>query len=68
MGALKEFEKTLKVKVTKNFPDGRVILCGEPVQVDESGNEFFVIPQHQAEYIKTSCPGWTVSEEFVEKK
>jgi hypothetical protein len=65
MSLIEDFKKQVKVKVVKSENDGRVLLCGEPVQVGDDGKEFFVIPAHQAEYVKTTCPGWIVGEEFM---
>lgn len=65
MGLIDDFKKQVKVKVTKNENDARVLLCGEAMQTGDDGKEFFIIPAHQAEYIKTTCPGWDVSDEFV---
>lgn len=67
MGVIAEFAKQVKVKVTKKEGDGRVLLCGEQMQVDEDGKEFFIIPAHQSEYIKNTT-GYDVSEEFVSEK
>lgn len=68
MGLSEEFAKTVKVKVTKNENDGRLLLKGEPVQMGDDGKEFFIIPAYFAKYIKDTCPGWDVSEEFVPEK
>lgn len=68
MSLIEDFKSQVKVKVTKRDSDGRVLLCGEPVQTDEDGKQFFIIPAHQAEYIKATCIGWDVSEEFVPEK
>lgn len=54
----------IKVKVYKKVPDDRTSLCGEPVQVDDKG-EYFVIPAHQAEYIKQIFKQYEVGEEFI---
>ncbi len=65
MNLAEEFAKTVKVKVTKGENDARVLLMGEPVQYDKSGKEFFIIPACFAQYIRETCPGWTVGDEFV---
>lgn len=68
MGITAEFAKQVKVKVTKSENDGRVLLMGEPVQVGDDGKEFFIIPGHCASYVRDTCPGWNVSEEFLPEK
>lgn len=65
MGAIEEYAAKCVVKVVKSDNDARTILCGEEVQVDKDGKQFFIIPAHQASYIKNTCPGWTVTDEFV---
>lgn len=55
----------VKVKITKKEPDAKTSLCGEKVQIDKNGNEFFVIPEHQAKYISETFPNYTVSKGFL---
>lgn len=51
-----------RVKVTKTQPDDRSSLCGEPAQTGPDGKQFFIIPAHQADYIKQIFPQYEVSE------
>ena len=55
--------KVAAYKPEKN-PDNRTSLCGEPMQVDEDGREFFIIPGHCAEHHKKLFPSYEFSEEF----
>lgn len=64
MSLINDFEKTVKVTVMKQEGDGRILLCGEPIQRTEDGKEFFIIPAHQAKYIRDTT-GYIVGEEFV---
>lgn len=46
--------------------DDRVSLCGEPVKVDDDGQQYFEIPAHQAEYQIKLHPHYEVrGEAFV---
>lgn len=54
-----------KVRVSKREPDNLRSLAGEPVQVDDKSNEFFIIPAHLAEYIRKVFSTYTVSDEFL---
>ena len=59
----------IKVKVTKLLPDGRKKLCGEDVQSDGKGKEYFIVPGHQAAYLKTMFHGqYVIGEEFIPKE
>ena len=61
----------IKVKVYKPLknPDDRLSLCGEPVQTDEEGRQFFIIPSHQAKYQKELHAHYEFGEEFeIEEK
>lgn len=60
-----KFTSSLKVKVTKNESDSRNSLCGGKMQVDDEGNEYFIIPAHQAEYQSKIHPHYTFGPEFV---
>ena len=60
-----EILNKVKVKVYKKTPDDRTSLCGEPVQSDENGREYFIIPSHQAEYISLVFRHYEVGEEFI---
>lgn len=55
----------VKVKVIKPEPDAKSSLCGCPVDTDEKGNEYFIIPEHQAKYIAQVFPKYTVSKGFL---
>lgn len=55
----------VKVKVTKKEPDAKTLLCGEHVQTDANGNEFFIIPEHQAKYVSDLFPNYTVSKGYL---
>lgn len=54
-----------KVKVIKDENDDRNSLCGEPLQKDEFGTHYFIIPGHQADYINRIFPNYQVSEPFI---
>jgi len=54
-----------KVRVSKPEPDNLKMMCGEPLQIDEKGNEYFVIPAHQAEYVSKIFSRYQVSDEFL---
>jgi len=56
-----------RVKVTKpaNNSDDRISLCGSPIQ-REDGEEFFIIPAHQAEYQSKLHPHYKFGEPFME--
>jgi hypothetical protein len=58
----------MKVKVTKPLDrlDDRASLCGEPVQHDDEGNQYFVIPAHAADYQSQLHPHYIFSEPFIE--
>lgn len=45
-------------------PDGRESLCGEPIQIDENGREFFEIPGHQRDYLVKLLPSYEFSEAY----
>lgn len=49
-------------------PDNRTSMCGEPMQIDEDGREFFVIPSHAAELHKKLFPTYEFGEEFEVKE
>ena len=55
----------LRVKVTKTRPDNLRHLCGEEVQVDEKGNEYFIIPASCGEYVGKVFTAYTLGEEFL---
>ena len=57
-----------KVRVTKPEPDALRSLCGEKVQIDKDGNEFFLIPEHQAKYQAELHPAYKVSKGFLPKE
>ena len=63
--ASEKYLGSLRVMVTKPVPDSRNSLCGEPRQTDGEGNEFFIIPAHQAAYQKAIHPQYEFGEEFV---
>ena len=63
--ASEKYLGSLRVMVTKPVPDSRNSLCGEPVQTDGEGNQFFIIPAHQAAYQKAIHPQYVFGEEFV---
>lgn len=63
-----DFLSKVKVRVDKKQPDDRTSLCGEPVQTDEEGRQFFIIPAHQADYIKDTFSYYEVGEQFIEEK
>lgn len=56
----------IKCKAYKNQenPDGRESLCGEPLQTDENGREFFEIPGHQRDYLRKLFPSYEFSESY----
>jgi len=58
----------MKVKVTKDPArmDDRCSLCGEPVQQDDEGNQFFIIPAHTADYQSKLHPHYNFGEPFIE--
>lgn len=58
----------VKVRVYKVTHDDRVSLCGEPVQTDKEGRQYFDIPAHQADYIKAVFPQYEVGDEFMPEK
>ena len=49
-------------------PDNRLSMCGELMQTDEDGREFFVIPAHAAEMHAKLFPSYEFSEEFEVKE
>ena len=54
----------LKCRAFKNRenPDARESLCGEPLQRDKDGREFFEVPGHQREYLKKLLPSYEITE------
>lgn len=60
-------EQRAKCRAYKNKenPDGRVSLCGEPVQFDEDGREFFEIPGHRREDLIHRMTGYEFSEVYM---
>lgn len=66
MGVEDKVNRSIKCRAYKNeeSPDGRESLCGERVQVDENGREFFEIPGHQREYISKLLPSYDVTEAY----
>lgn len=57
-------QASIKCKAYKNEdnPDGRLSMCGEPLQYEEgTGKEFFEIPGHQREYQMKLNPSYTFS-------
>lgn len=66
MGLAEQLVEGIKVKVYKKNADGRRSLCGEKVQVDGKGREFFAIPGHQRDYIKSLFEGqYEIGEEYL---
>jgi hypothetical protein len=65
---LDEISARTKVKIYKpeGNPDDRVSLCGSPVERDENGRQFFMIPAHQAAYQAELHPHYEVGEAVVE--
>lgn len=65
---LNEIQNRTKVKIMKpaGNPDDRVSLAGEPVQYDEDGRQFFMIPAHQAEYQSKLHPHYELGDATVE--
>lgn len=57
-----------KVKVMKPEPDALRSICGEKVQTDKDGNEYFLIPEHQAKYQAELHPGYKFSKGFLTKE
>lgn len=55
----------VKAKVTKKEPDSMSSLCGDQVKTDKNGNEYFIIPEHQAKYISEVFPQYTVSKGYL---
>lgn len=54
-----------RCKVTKRTPDDRARLCGEKVQSAPDGTQFFLIPAHQADYIKGIFSQYDVSDPYI---
>ena len=69
MSITDKIQARIKVAAYKpeNNPDNRMTLCGEPLQRDEYGREFFIIPGHCAEHHKKLFPSYEFSEEFEVK-
>jgi hypothetical protein len=63
---LDELQKYAKCRAYKDKenPDGRVSLCGEPFQRDESGREFAEIPAHQRDYLMKQFPSYEFSQVY----
>lgn len=63
-------QNRMRVKVVKPADqlDDRLSLCGEPVQTDEDGNQYFVIPAHQAEYQMKLHPHYIFGEPYIEEE
>lgn len=61
----KPISSKLKVKVFKSEPDNLRRLCGEEVQIDDEGNEYFVIPSCFGELMSKQYPRYSVGEEFL---
>jgi hypothetical protein len=55
----------VKVRVTKKEPDALKLLCGEHVQTEPDGTQFFIIPAHQGERVKEMFVKYEVGEEFL---
>lgn len=55
----------VKVKVVKTENDALKLLCGEYVQKDENGVEYFIIPAHQAQYVSEVFTKYKVGEEYL---
>lgn len=64
-GLAEEFAKKVFVRVTKKENDARTLLCGEEMQYDDNGRQFFFIPAHQKEYIRATIPGYEIGEEII---
>lgn len=60
-----QISSKIKKKVFKKEPDNLRCLCGDPVQYDENGNEYFVIPASFGDYVKKTFPNYTVGDEFL---
>lgn len=60
----------MKVKVYKpeDRLDDRPTLCGEPVQFDDDGRQFFTIPAHQADYQSKLHPHYEFGEAFIDEE
>ncbi|MEW6095364.1 MAG: hypothetical protein AB1567_02390 [bacterium] len=64
-GIREDFERKLKIKVTKEIPDDRTSLLGEPLQED---GKTFILPAYFAEYVKDNFPNYKVGKEFLVKE
>jgi len=58
-----------KVKVFKPVDrlDDRLTLCGEHVQHDDEGRQFFIVPAHAVEYQSKLHPHYEFGEPYVEE-
>lgn len=58
--------RSIKCRAYKNRenPDGRESLCGEPVQRDDDGREYFEIPGHQRDYLSKLMPSYEFTEAY----
>lgn len=56
----------IKCRAYKNEenPDGRESLCGEPLQRDKDGREFFEVPGHQRDYLVKLLPSYEITESY----
>jgi hypothetical protein len=45
-------------------PDGRLSMCGEKVEYDKDGRQFFTIPGHQRDYQMKLNPSYEFSETY----
>jgi hypothetical protein len=66
---LADVSNRTKVRIYKpaDNPDDRVSLAGAPVQRDEEGRQFFLVPAHQAEYQAKLHPHYEVGDVEVEE-
>lgn len=62
---MEQLSTSVKIKVTKPEPDALRSLYGEPVQIDEDGVEFFVVPAHLSQYTRDVFPKYVISKDFL---
>lgn len=66
---IRGMQNRMKVKVYKpqDNLDDRSSLCGSPVQSDDEGNQFFIIPASQADYQSKLHPHYIFGEAFLDE-
>lgn len=65
---INELTNRMKIRVYKPVDrlDDRLSLCGDKVQYDDEGRQFFIIPAHAADYQSKLHPHYEFGEPYID--